>query len=168
MQADSSQLLQFLKTRLPANPVLINLSKNPELTKNMQLDFEINARSSEKTVRNGTIGQASLKGKLAQTVIDVTAAFEGDANALEQVSLDVTSQLTNDNPTILLQQLAISALPSSVEGPLQINASITGQPISGFDTLITAQAPKPKLPPLVCIIRLSKSGQRKFEDYSRH
>ena len=143
--ADGSQLLQFLKTRLPDNPVLTNLSGNPELTKNMQLDFEINARSSEKTVRNGTIGQASLKGQLAKTIIDVTAAFEGDANAYAQASLDVTSQLTNSNPTILLQQLAISALPLNVEGPLQINASITGQALSGFDTLVTAQAPKTKI-----------------------
>ena len=143
--ADGSQLLQFLNTRLPDNPVLTNLSGSPELTKNMQLEFEINARSSEKTVRNGTIGQASLKGQLAKTIIDVTAAFEGDANAYAQVSLDVTSQLTNSNPTILLQQLAISALPLNVEGPLQINASITGRALSGFDTLITAQAPKTKI-----------------------
>ena len=133
------RLLQYIRSKLPENRFLTNLANSPDLAKNLDLEFAINARSFKNISVKGSKGQALVKGMLGGSKVNIDALFEGKLDDINGLKLDVVSNFENENPSDLLLQLGVPVLPVDVSGPLQINSVFGGEVQKGFRGDLSAQ-----------------------------
>lgn len=118
----SAELLQLIKKNIGANLVLDNLSENPSLVDDLDLNANIKIAAENDT----SVLNVKLLGEAGGTGIDIGFKLNGDLEKPAEAQSSIELSLVNSRPQILLQQLAIPVLPLDVDGELTIAARFDG------------------------------------------
>ena|GEM_PF-1519297 len=139
-------LISFLERKLGANAVLSALIKNPNYTKNTKLDIEIDASPS----KDGSRGRVLVNGEIGGSSVDIQLGFDAKINEINNAKFDLTVNLANDDPKILLAQTSLlepkydliaAQLREGITGPLKLTVESVGSFDAGLSTLFSASTP---------------------------
>ncbi|MEN3793817.1 AsmA-like C-terminal region-containing protein [Fulvimarina sp. MAC3] len=120
---DPAQFLAFLDRVLPETPLIEVLRSRGSALGPLALSGEI--ESIERGTGSPTL-LIRLDGTAAETNIDFSAAIENGFRALQlsgRIGLDL--RLETDRPAALLTQLGLPARETAIEGPLELETSIS-------------------------------------------
>ncbi len=105
-----------------ANPLLDNLRNEPSLARDLVLDATLQA-----SAEGGQAGLVlDLKGEAAGTGIDLEVNVDGGIGELLTAKNTVHLTLINQQPFVLLRQMAVPVLPVDVAGEMRIDAGFKG------------------------------------------
>lgn len=141
---NGGRLLTLLQERYGVNHLVAPLLRSTNLSENLNLNIEIDARPNE---INST-GRMLVTGEIGGTSIESQVGFQADFSNLEEANFDISTKLNNQDPEIVLSQLGIIELKQidqligeSLVGPLNLNVDAVGGIGAGFSTIISAATP---------------------------
>ncbi len=115
-------LIKLAKKFAGSHPLLDNFQEDPALLDDLTLEADIKAVAGD--------GQSTLNmtilGEAGGTGIDLDLALEGDVGHLGKATNKIDLALVNEQPQLLLRQLAMPVLPIDSGGELQIRAKSIG------------------------------------------
>lgn len=134
---DATELLAFSSQFLGENSLLKHLQSNSELSKNTQLDFELDTTENAK----GAKGRVLVSGKTGGSDVSLQIGFDGALNDTTNLPLTIDGVLQNETPSILVQQLGLanvsSDFQSEIPGALKLDFSLAGIAQEGFQSRFT-------------------------------
>lgn len=135
LSADNAvEMLEFANQFLGQNSFIQALKANPDLTKNTELDLELDTTENAK----GAKGRMLVNGVSGGTDISLQVGFDGKLDDLTKLALTVDGSVLNQQPSILLQQIGINTLPvdlyGEIPGSLKLDFGLLGVAKTGFDT----------------------------------
>ncbi len=134
-----NQISRQLQLPLADRGVLAHLLQSPELVRDLDMVFELDARSGKSFSEEGSRGQASIRGTMGGTKVEIQLGFDGIPENFASTTLDVTSTLENDQPPILLRQLGLDVLPIKVDGPIKVTSNFSGKAQDGYAGFVDAR-----------------------------
>lgn len=144
---NGARLVSYLKNKLGANSVLNALSKDPNYTRDTNLTIEIDATPLE----DGSRGRALVNGVIGGSTVNIQLGFDANIKDINGANLDITINLANDDPKILLAQTSLLnpsndliavQLREGLVGPLKMTVESVGSIKAGLSTLVSATTPK--------------------------
>lgn len=136
-------LIIFLEKKLGNNVVLAALKSDLAFTRNTDLVLEIDATPSG----DGSRGRALVDGEIGGTSVNAQLGFDAKLSDVNAAKLDLTVNLVNKNPKILLSQTALlqskpdliaAQLREGLTGPLNMAIESVGSINAGLSTLLSA------------------------------
>lgn len=143
---NAAPLVEFLEQKLGANSVLNALAKNANYTSNTKFEIEIDATPSGE----GSRGRALINGVIGGSKVNVQLGFDAKIKDINAANLDITINLENDEPKILLAQTSLlnpnndliaAQLREGISGPLKMTVESVGSLKAGLSTLVSATTP---------------------------
>ncbi|MEM8651221.1 MAG: AsmA-like C-terminal region-containing protein, partial [Pseudomonadota bacterium] len=133
--------LGFAKLYAGENRFLNALLASSSLTKNSEIEVELDTRATD----DGAKGQILANGSFGGSDFNVKLGFSGDLSKPADVPFVFNISLQNESPSILMQQFGVEALPldilGQVKGPMKFNADLTGRTSSNLTSVIGLTAP---------------------------
>ncbi len=134
---DATGLLAFGEQFLGDNAFLKSLQSRTSLTKDTNLDIELDTTA----LTEGAKGLMIIKGISGGSNLSLQIGFDGKLDDLSKMPLTIDGSLTNPVPSALLQQLGIQTLPvdlqGEIEGALKLDFTLQGIGQEGFDTRVS-------------------------------
>ncbi len=140
--ADGGPLAALALQRLGDNsglgPVLRALASDPDISGNVSLTLELEARALAEESRGTMIASGTVGG----TAISLRDRFEGNLAAWRTMRHDMALSLANDSPQTLARQLSFTVSPLDPSGPLELTLDAAGKLSDEANLHFSANAPQ--------------------------
>lgn len=143
---NAAPLIAFLERKIGTNSILSALTSDQNYTSNTELKIEIDASPSD----DGSRGRALMSGIIGGTSVDIQLGFDAKINDINTAKLDLTVNLANDDPKVLLAQTSLlkpqndliaAQLREGISGPLKMTVESVGSLSAGLSTLVSVTTP---------------------------